>query len=89
MEGRFMIERELTTREMEIFQMIKPTTFYDVVEAVRKEIDNDRYNAKRELRNLHNGNIKIREIGETAIDEIGEINKINLSSDNEVCGESI
>lgn len=49
-----MINRELNNREKEIFLMIKPTTFWDVVELVRKEMDNNRYNARRELKLLRN-----------------------------------
>lgn len=49
-----MINRELTNREKEIFLMIKQTTFWDIVEIVRKEIDNSRYSARRELKLLKN-----------------------------------
>ena len=50
-----MINRNLTTREEEILDMIRPTTFQDIVEVVRRDIEYSKYNAKRELRNLHNG----------------------------------
>jgi hypothetical protein len=50
-----MINRELTEREKEILEMIRPTTFRDIVDAVRKDIEQSKYDAKRELRNLHNG----------------------------------
>ena len=50
-----MINRKLTTREEEILDMIRPTTFQDIVEVVRRDIEYSKYNAKRELRNLHNG----------------------------------
>ena len=50
-----MIDRELTEREKEILGMIRPTTFQDMVDAVRKDVDRSKYDAKRELRNLHNG----------------------------------
>lgn len=49
-----MINRELTNREREIILMIKQTTFWDIVEIVRKDIDNSRYNARRELKLLKN-----------------------------------
>lgn len=50
-----MINRELTEREKEILEMIRPTTFRDIVDAVRKDIEQSKYDAKRGLRNLHNG----------------------------------
>lgn len=51
-----MISRELNPREAEILRMIRPTTFQDMVEEVRKEVEQSRYNAKRELRDLKNVN---------------------------------
>jgi len=51
---RVMIHRELSTREKEMLLMIRPTTFQDIVDAVRREVDNNRYNARRELRILKN-----------------------------------
>lgn len=53
-----MINRELTTREREIFLMIKRTTFWDVVGVVREEVSNYRYNARKELKHLKNADIK-------------------------------
>ncbi len=50
-----MINRELTEREREILGMIKPTTFRDIVDVVRKDVEQSRYDVKRELRNLRNG----------------------------------
>ena len=50
-----MINRELTEREKEILGMIRPTTFQDIVDIVRKDVEQSRYDAKRELRYLHNG----------------------------------
>lgn len=50
-----MINRELNEREKEILGMIRPTTFRDIVDIVRKDVEQSRYDAKRELRNLHNG----------------------------------
>ena len=50
-----MINRELTEREKEILGMIRPTTFQDIVDIVRKDVEQSKYNAKRELRNLRNG----------------------------------
>lgn len=35
--------------------MIRPTTFSDIVEEVRRDVDQSTYNARRELRNLRNG----------------------------------
>lgn len=49
-----MFHRELKPRETEILHMIRPTTFRDLVDAVRNEIDQSRYIAKKELRNLVN-----------------------------------
>lgn len=54
---RIMINRELNIREREMLLMIKPTTFQDIVDAVRREIENNRYNVRRQLRILkNNGN---------------------------------
>jgi hypothetical protein len=50
-----MINRELTEREKEILGMIRPTTFRDIVDAVRRDVEHSKYDAKRELRNLRNG----------------------------------
>jgi len=52
-----MINRELTEREREILGMIRPTTFRDIVDAVRRDVGHSKYDAKRELRNLRNGTI--------------------------------
>ena len=49
-----MINRELTEREREIFGMIRPTTFQDIVDVVRRDVEQSKYDAKRELRNLRN-----------------------------------
>lgn len=52
-----MLNRELNAREKEILLMIRPTTFQDIVDIVRREVENSRYNARRELRLLkNNGN---------------------------------
>jgi hypothetical protein len=50
-----MINRELTEREKEMLGMIIPTTFQDIVDVVRKDVEQSRYDAKRELRSLYNG----------------------------------
>lgn len=50
-----MINRELTEREREILGMIRPTTFRDIVNAVRIDVEHSKYEAKRKLRNLRNG----------------------------------
>lgn len=49
-----MCDRELTDREKEILRMIKPTTFWDIVNAVRNDVECSKYDARRELRNLRN-----------------------------------
>lgn len=50
--------KELSAREKEIFDMIRPTSFHDIVDVVRREICQSRYNARRELRELRNLNDK-------------------------------
>ncbi len=50
-----MINRQLNSRQVEILRMIRPTTFEDIVEEVRKDVLQSKYDAKRELRNLRNG----------------------------------
>lgn len=50
-----MFHRKLTEREREILSMIHETTFYDIVDAVRKDVENSRYEAKKQLRILHSG----------------------------------
>ena len=52
-----MINGKLNAREEEILNMIRPTTFQDMVDVVRRDIEYSKYNAKRDLRNLHNGAI--------------------------------
>lgn len=80
-----MINRELTEREKDIFEMIRPTTFQDVVDAIRRDIGLSKYDAKRELRNLHNGatngvtNDVVGTNGKNRIDNIS----------GEICEESI
>ncbi len=49
-----MLNRKLKPREIEMLHMIRPTSFQDLVEAVRDEIDKSRYNARKELRDLVN-----------------------------------
>lgn len=51
-----MLHRELNVREREMLLMIKPTAFRDIVDAVRREVENSRYDARRQLRNLKNEN---------------------------------
>lgn len=75
-----MIHRELTKREKEILEMIRPTTFQDIVEAIRKEVDNSRYNAKRELRNLHNG-IKDEAVNGATDGFVNTANERNIVND--------
>lgn len=58
-----MFSRELNAREVKMLHMIRNTTFYDVVDAVRKDIEYSRYNVRKELRDLNNEEIKeIKEI---------------------------
>lgn len=93
-----MISRELTEREREILGMIKPTTFQDIVDAVRRDVEQSKYNAKRELRNLHNGvkngviNGVVNDITNGIIDEItnrsNDTNKVN-NIDNRICEVSM
>lgn len=52
-----MIHRELTIREKEILGMIRPTTFYDIVDTVRRDTENNRYNARKQLRKLRNNGV--------------------------------
>lgn len=49
-----MLNRELKPREIDMLRMIRPTSFQDLVEAVRNEIDKSRHNARKELRDLVN-----------------------------------
>jgi hypothetical protein len=93
-----MINRELTKREKEIFDMIRPTTFQDIVDTVRRDVEHSKYDAKRELRNLRNGTtngvtngtIKGAMNGDTH-DVVGETNgreRIN-NIGREICDVSI
>ncbi len=52
-----MVDRELTTREREIFGMIPDTdnvTFRDIVEEVRRDTNRSRYKARKQLRHFGN-----------------------------------
>lgn len=48
--------RELIEREVEMFLMIRKTSFHDIVDVVRREIYQSRYNARKELKELRNFN---------------------------------
>lgn len=50
-----MFQRELTTREKDILLMIRPTTFQDIVDEVRRYVEHSRYGTRKELRKLKNG----------------------------------
>lgn len=50
-----MCDRKLTDREKEILRMIRPTTFWDIVNAVREDVECSKYDARRALRTLRNG----------------------------------
>lgn len=65
-----MIRRELSPRQVEILCMIKRATFQDIVGAVRREVENSRYDARRQLRNLKN-----RDDGNNDNDRNGETNR--------------
>ncbi len=71
-----MINRELTKREKEILGMIRPITFQDMVSIVRRDFLQSKYDAKRELRNLHNGVIR----GECTTDREGTINGVGIAN---------
>lgn len=45
--------RQLTNREKELCDMIRPTTFQDIVEEVRRDYDNKRY-IRKHLMDLNN-----------------------------------
>lgn len=51
-----MFRRELNVREKKMLLMIRPTTFRDIVNTVRRDIEHGRYNAKKQLREMKNGN---------------------------------
>lgn len=52
-----MVDRELTKREREIYEMIPDAdnmTFWNIVDDVRKATDTSRYKLRKELKHLHN-----------------------------------
>lgn len=53
-----MFFRELNAREVKMLHMIRKTSFYDVVDAVRKDMEHSMYDARKELRDLNNEEIK-------------------------------
>lgn len=81
-----MINRELTEREKEILGMIRPTTFQDIVDVVRKDVEQSKYDAKRELRNLRNGVTNGVTNGATngVVAETNGVNRIN-NIGREIC----
>jgi hypothetical protein len=54
--GETKIHKELNAREIELIQIIRPSTFQDIVAEVRKDIEKSRFNEKKEIRNLKYGN---------------------------------
>ncbi len=78
-----MINRELTEREKEILGMIRPTTFQDIVDIVRRDIEYSKYDVKRELRNLRNG-ANTNSINEVE-DIIGENRREGINIGRESC----
>ena len=72
-----MINRELTEREKEILGMIRSTTFQDIVDVVRKDVEQSKYDAKRELRNLRNGVTITNDVTDGVVDETNGRNRIN------------
>lgn len=73
-----MFFRELNAREVKMLHMIRNTTFYDVVDAVRKDIEYSRHNVRKELRDLNNEEIKeIKEIKD--IKEIKNKEQMNIN----------
>ena len=83
-----MINRELTEREKEILGMIRSTTFQDIVDVVRKDVEQSKYDAKRELRNLRNGVTITNEVTDGVVDETNGRNRIN-NIGREICEVSI
>lgn len=51
-DSEVTIQRELNDRETRILNMISPTTFRDIVREVRRDINESRYNKKKELKRL-------------------------------------
>jgi hypothetical protein len=53
----YMVNRELTAREKQIYEIIPDTdnvTFENIVEIVRREVCTSMYNARKEIKNLRN-----------------------------------
>ena len=59
--------------------MIRPTTFWDVVDAVREEVVNERYSARKQLKFLKNADIK--EIKDEVINNDKAINSDKIIND--------
>lgn len=72
-----MINRELTKREKEILGMIRSTTFQDIVDVVRKDVEQSKYDAKRELRNLRNDVTTTNEATNGVVGKTNGRNRIN------------
>lgn len=82
-----MINRELTEREREILGMIRPTTFQDIVDIVRRDVEQSKYDAKRELRNLRNdvpNGVTSDVVASRVIGTNGR-NRINNIGSGEIC----
>jgi hypothetical protein len=75
-----MINRELSEREKELLGMIKPTTFQEIVDIVRKDVQKLKYDAKKKLRYLHNDVI-------IANDKVNDANMVNVTNITENIGE--
>lgn len=61
----YMVDRKLTEREKQIYDMIQDNsddcniTFRDIVDTIRRDIDEYRYDTKKKLKRLRNGNTHI------------------------------
>ena len=49
-----MFRRELNSREVDILHMIRATTFYDIVDEVRRDVEISRYSTRKALKQMHN-----------------------------------
>ena len=47
-----MFRRELNPREADMLHKIRETTFYDIVDEVRRDLDTSRYSTRKELKHL-------------------------------------
>ena len=49
-----MINRELTSKEIEMLRLIEPTKFRDVVDEVRRATNTSRHSIKKEIEQFSN-----------------------------------